>query len=76
MRNFYSIILLFSYLVLIIGQTYPNPCPVPMKTNANNTKVSPSIRSNLPVNDKKFYQPRNVINLDNKKFIPKTNNKN
>ena len=72
MRNFNSIVLLLSYLVLTIAQIYPNPCPIPVKTNTNNTKVSPSIRSNLPVNEKNFYQPRNVFNPNNKKFVPKT----
>ncbi len=67
----------------------PIPPPIPVKipvpnTNSNTNseqnnsvfdkQIHPSVKSNLPVNEQQFYQPRNIDNTDNKKYIPKVNN--
>ncbi len=67
----------------------PIPPPIPVQipvpnTNSNTNseqnysvldkQIHPSVKSNLPVIEQKFYQPRNVANTDNKQYIPKTNN--
>ncbi len=84
MNKFYFLILL-SYFIATNCQIYPNPCPIPQpipvsisSSEQNNSvldkQINPSIKSNLPVIEQKFYQPRNVDNTDNKKYIPKINN--
>ena len=84
MNKIYFLILL-SYCLVSNCQIYPNPCPIPppipvsISSSEQNysvldKQIYPSVRSNLPVNEKKFYQPRNVANTDNKQYIPKVNN--
>ncbi len=80
LKTFLSLAMTFGYLILVNSQIYPKPCPIPnpipyqiKDMNENNFNLVNQSKSNLPVNENKFNQPRNVIKFENKKLYPKTN---
>jgi hypothetical protein len=69
-------LIIFSYVLVVFGQVYPQPCPIPSESllsEKNFTKLIPSPLSSLPVIEKQFYN-KPIIKPDDKinNYKPKT----